>query len=73
MDLTLSILFYGYVGLALSSPLFVIPALVMCRRLSNSYWKAALVCVPWLGLPLFALLIRFPEPSRRRSPALERS
>jgi hypothetical protein len=64
MDHALITLFYVYAGLAFSAPLFVIPALVICRKLSDSYWKAAIASIPWLGLPLFALVIRFPEESR---------
>ena len=68
MDLFLTVLFYVYVGLACSAPLFAIPAVVICRKLSDASWKGAVACVPWIGLPLFALMIRFPEPSRASAP-----
>jgi hypothetical protein len=71
MDLALTILFYVYVGLALSAPTFVIPAVVICRKSSNPSWKGVIAGVPLIGLPLFALLIRFPRASRRPAPSVE--
>jgi len=63
MDVILTVLFYVYVALAFSAPLFVIPAIVICRKLSNPFWKGAIVCIPWLGLPLFVLMIHFTKKS----------
>jgi hypothetical protein len=61
MDEVLTVLFYVYAGLAVSAPLLAIPAILICRRLSIPPWKGAVVCIPWLGLPLFALMIRLPD------------
>jgi hypothetical protein len=57
LDLALTVLFCVYVGLALSAPLFVVPATVICRKLGKPSWKGAIACIPWLGLPMFALII----------------
>ncbi len=61
MDLFLTVLFYIYLTLALSAPLLVIPAIVMCRTLSNPSWKGLVVLIPLVGLPLFSLLITLPK------------
>jgi len=57
MDVFLTILFYVYLGLALSTPLLVIPAPLICRKLSNSSWKALVVLIPIFGFPLFSLIL----------------
>jgi len=72
LDFVLTILFYVYAGLAFSAPLFAIPAFVICRRLSNPSWKGVVACIPWLGLPVFAWMIRFPMESTRESVRLGR-
>jgi len=64
MDVFLTILFYVYLGLALSTPLLVIPALLICRKLSNPSWKGLVVLIPIVGLPLFSLILEL----RRFSP-----
>jgi hypothetical protein len=62
MDLVLTILFYVYLGLALSAPLLVFPALLICRKLANPLWKGLVVLIPLLGLPLFSLILDFRQP-----------
>ena len=61
MDIFLTILFYVYLGLALSAPFLVIPAILICRKLANPWWKRLVVLIPLFGLPLFALIIKLPK------------
>jgi hypothetical protein len=65
MDVLLTILFYAYLGLTVSTPLLVIPAMLICRKLSNPWWKGLVVLMPLLGLPLFTLMLRLPKLCQR--------
>jgi hypothetical protein len=62
MDRALTALFYLYLALALTAPLLLVPAVLICRRSSNPLWKSALVLIPWVGLPLFSVLVKLPAP-----------
>ena len=39
MDIVLTVLFYIYLGLFLSAPFLLVPAIFMCRLISNPWWK----------------------------------
>ena len=72
MDLVLTILFCVYAALGISAPVFVIPAVIISRKLSNATWRGVVAGIPWLGLPLFALMIRRSKESARPAVALDR-
>jgi hypothetical protein len=61
MDTLLTVLVYEYVGLAFSAPLLVIPAMLICRKLANPWWKSLVILIPLLGLPLFSLILKLPR------------
>ena len=63
MDIVLTILFYIYLGLFLSAPFLLIPAVLICRKLSNPWWKGLVMLVPVLGVPLFFLMLKLPKVS----------
>jgi hypothetical protein len=67
MDVFLTILFYVYLGLALSAPFLVIPAIWICHKLSNPWWKGLVVLIPLFGLPLFSLIIKLPKLSQSQA------
>lgn len=66
MDVFLTILFYVYLGLALTAPLLVIPAMFLCRNLSNPWRKGLVVLIPWFGLSFFSLIIKLPQALPKR-------
>jgi hypothetical protein len=61
MDCFLTILFYVYLGLAVSTPLLIVPAIVLCHKTCNPLWKSLAVIIPVLGLPLFCLALDLPR------------
>jgi hypothetical protein len=64
MEIFLTILFYVYLGLALSAPFLVIPAILICRASANPWWKGLVVLIPLFGLPLFCLMVKLPTLSQ---------
>jgi hypothetical protein len=63
MNAFLATLFYIHAGLAITTPLLVVPAGLICRKRAHSRWKTLAVLVPVIGLPLFAVMV---DPPRRR-------